>query len=217
MIYVGLDMSLTCTGVCVLDNSLEPVSLGADSLVFCYQPRGGLVGVPRLLWYAEEVDKLLLRLTTRFPGEEIMVAVEDYAFDARNASAHIGELGGVVKTTCYNRLKQAPLPFSPGAVKKFATGKGNSPKSVMVVSVFKKWKLDVSDFGKAAEDAADAIAVAKLLGSYDQWKKGHYAPQNKTEAEVFGAKDAVKVKKAKAARTKTSVKDILAEFPEPPK
>lgn len=51
--------------------------------------------------------------------------------------------------------------FRPTEIKKFTTGKGNSPKPFIVKEVFKRW-----GFETLILDVADAFAIAKYLENY---------------------------------------------------
>lgn len=62
------------------------------------------------------------------PGD--LVAMEGYAFGAKGLVFHIGECGGIIKNRMWaNGIRFEVVP--PTALKKHATGKGNSDKSGM--------------------------------------------------------------------------------------
>jgi len=73
-----------------------------------------------------------------------VVLIEGYAYAAHNRAHQVGELGGVIRL----ELWRAGVPFveiAPPVLKKYATGKGNSPKPELRMALYKRTGLDVSD------------------------------------------------------------------------
>ena len=72
------------------------------------------------------------------------------------------ELHGVLKLFCEeNKIEYRA--FSPGEIKKFATGKGNSNKQAMVLAANTKYNVTVID-----DNQADAMHIFYLTKSYYQ-------------------------------------------------
>lgn len=98
--------------------------------------------------------------------EPDLVAIEDYAYGAGQGAHQIGELGGLLRLTLWDFM----IPFkcySPGTIKKFATGKGNAKKSDMLEAskgLFKQWTPGKDS--TTEEDLVDAYYTA-LLGESD--------------------------------------------------
>ena len=130
---IGLDLSLTSTGICV-DGVAESLS-------------SQLKGVERLADLAEQVCE---RVSST---PHAVVCVEGYSFGSRNSQAHaIGELGGVVRY----RLWQLGIPvvdIPPTCRAKFATGRGNAGKDEMIASVSQRGHRPCDD------NEADALAI----------------------------------------------------------
>jgi Holliday junction resolvasome RuvABC endonuclease subunit len=85
------------------------------------------------------------------------VAMEGYAFGSQMANM-LGELGGMVKLSLLD-FGIYPLIVPPTNLKKYVTGKGTGvPKSQMLLYVYKKWEVDITD-----DNAADSYALAKLV------------------------------------------------------
>ena len=60
---------------------------------------------------------------------------------------------GILTEWCeLNNIPYTSVPV--GTIKKFATGKGNAPKSAMIEAVYMKWGV-VTD----SDDEADAVAL----------------------------------------------------------
>jgi crossover junction endodeoxyribonuclease RuvC len=110
-----------------------------------------------------------------------LVVLEDFAFGAAFKAHEIGAMGFMVRHKLW-RLFLPYCPVAPATLKKWTTGHGNSPKDLMIKSVFQRWGHDVDD-----NNCADAIGLAyiglALTGSWlptidpqrevvrDLWKK----------------------------------------------
>lgn len=114
MRIIGLDLSLTCAGVCS-DNGprvLKP-------------PRHHDRGMERLAWFKDQLSFA--------HAHDAFVLIEGYSFNSRQGGEHLGELGGVIRL----QLFEQGIPFveiSPAALKKVATNKGNANKDAMVAT-----------------------------------------------------------------------------------
>jgi crossover junction endodeoxyribonuclease RuvC len=117
---VGIDASLTSTGIVVLN----------EGYVYTDTIQRKSTGVERLIEIRE-----LVRLAVS--GADL-VAIEGYAFARPNQAHQIGELGGVLRVM-FHEEKIKYIEAAPSAVKKFATGKGNAKKEDVVLSVYKRW------------------------------------------------------------------------------
>lgn len=145
--FVGLDMSLTSSGICVKTGSaLRVETIRTD-------PRTCGCDLARLRHISNEVMR-------RIPKDVRMICIEDF-FTPSNpfqigAAIGLAMLGATVRLALY----EAGMPFyviAPSQLKKFATGKGAGQKSIVVREVFKRWGLDVKD-----DNQADACVLAHL-------------------------------------------------------
>lgn len=112
---VGLDLSLTATGICTAG--------GAG----VFKPRS--TGMERLHAIASFV-------AARVSDGDVVV-IEGYSFGSKgNAMFNLGELGGVVRLDLYKSgISFVDVP--PSVLKKFATGNGNANKAAMVLAAGK--------------------------------------------------------------------------------
>jgi len=113
----------------------------------------------------EFVSKWLLQrivyLRHKF-GVPAYVGIEGYAMNKKsNRFSDLCELGGAVKLGLF----QNNIPYqvyAPPTLKKVFTGKGNAKKPQMIAACESLTGIDLSAYGKSAEDLADAILIAKM-------------------------------------------------------
>lgn len=141
---LGLDLSLTATGW---------------ALVWDGSPRWGVIKsksreVKRL---AEIRNGVLDILNQTQPS---LAVIEGYSYGSHQGMAGLAELGGVIRLL----LLDMAIPFivvAPATNKKFATGKGNAEKDLMLKRVFQHWGADMSN-----NNEADAFALAQFGRCY---------------------------------------------------
>lgn len=130
---MGLDLSLTATGVALPDGTTRLVK----PPVCCNR------GMRRLRWIREKILGMV------YANQVTHVAVEAYSFGSRNSHAHaLGELGGVVRLA----LAEAGIPYidvPPSSLKKYATGKGNATKELVLVHAVRRLGYPGSDNNEA--------------------------------------------------------------------
>lgn len=154
--YVGIDASLNGTGLALL--SLMPAG---HRLVETrtLEPPKGLVGTPRLVWLR---DNFLLWLRSRTILRVEGIGLEAYSYGSTNQAHQMGEWGGVLRTMIY----EMGLPLrilSPNGLKKFATGKGNTPgKAPVILALFKQTGLDLSHSDNETDAAWLAFAAMEV-------------------------------------------------------
>lgn len=92
------------------------------------------------------------------------VAIEGYAVGTKSHAHAMGEAGGVARLVLADWFDGAEVGFphvvAPSTLKKYATGKGNADKALILVSLFKRWDVDFAD-----NNIGDAYAIARM--AYD--------------------------------------------------
>ena len=141
MKVIGLDLSLTNTGFAYITQ---------DSYT-TYSIKSKLKGVARLNEIYNEVKSKLRDCD--------LVVIEGYGFGSQKAHS-LGELGGLIKFLLYNE-KYKVMIVPPTVLKKFLTGKGNSDKSIMMMTTYKKYGVEITD-----DNQVDAYVLAKLGQMY---------------------------------------------------
>lgn len=165
---VGLDLSLTSTGVAV----------GSTTRTIAVSHKGP----ERLMAIAHQVSTLLSTLS------KPAVVLEGYSMASRNSQAHAtGELGGVIRVTLHSeRVPYVVVP--PTCRAKFATGRGNASKSEVVSAVSARTGLIWS--GPGADDQCDAwilqeMGLAWLQESRFDWPKLNLSALEKIDWSPF--------------------------------
>lgn len=141
---LGLDLSLTATGW---------------ALVWEGSPRWGVIksksrGVKRL----SEIRNAVLDILNQ--TQPSLAVIEGYSYGSHQGMAGLAELGGVIRLL----LLDMAIPFivvAPATNKKFATGKGNAEKDLMLKRVFQHWGADMNN-----NNEADAFALAQFGRCY---------------------------------------------------
>lgn len=167
--FVGLDLSLTSTGVAILRR--EGQGWGTPELHVIREK----VSKPTPLYKVERLGTILSRLQglNVFGPDVALLALEDYAYGISshetNCVFQLGELGGVVRLQLLNT--HTPFLTVPiGTNKKFATGNGAADKSLVASKIAALWGIPLSSF--PTNDASDALSLAtvaayKHLGNLD--------------------------------------------------
>jgi len=144
MNVVGIDPSLTSTGVAHADGqfTIKWPGKGVDRLDDVY--RRVISGA---IWPDEAPD---------------LVVIEGYAHGRGHQAHQMGELGGVIRLA----MRHAGVTFldvAPPSLKKYATGKGNAGKELVLVEAVKRLGYDGS-----STDEADAMWLRQIgLALYD--------------------------------------------------
>lgn len=144
MLY-GLDLSLTATGFA----SAAP---GTSPAVETIKLKN-LADEARL---AAITDAVLQRM--KAPK---LVAIEGLALGSRTGlSAERCALHYMVRVALY----ESKVPFlivAPNSLKKFATGKGNAEKNVIIREVYRRWGIEAAD-----DNQADAAVLAQIARAW---------------------------------------------------
>jgi crossover junction endodeoxyribonuclease RuvC len=147
MLVLGIDQSLTCTGV---------FWFGSVEEGWCEIEPGSRRGADRLLFIRNE---FLETLSGRKPD---LVALEGYSYASRGKVFELGEVGGVIKMT----LAQLHIPHivvAPVQVKKFATGHTTAEKEDMVAAMNQRFQYN---WALEKHNVADAAALACVAEAY---------------------------------------------------
>jgi Holliday junction resolvasome RuvABC endonuclease subunit len=155
--YVGLDMSLSGTGVCILTGNeikVETIKTKPDD-------------------FSNDLERLkyiVAKVMERIPNTTSMICMEDFFTPGNSA-----QIGSAIKlamlgTTMRLALYDKGLPFwtiAPTQLKKWITGSGASQKSLIIMSVFKVYGREVKD-----DNQADSMVLAHIAKALDESSVG---------------------------------------------
>lgn len=142
-LFCGLDLSLTGTGIVVIDR--------AGAVIFKKVLKNKLKGMERLKFIRNEIADVYKKHEIQF------TCVEGYSMGSHAGRAFdIGELGGVIKLALWSK----GIPYHlvpPTQVKRYVTGKGNCQKNMIIMAVYKEWGHEAKD-----DNEADSLALSHI-------------------------------------------------------
>lgn len=161
MVVISFDLSLSSTGWCVSAGAPPPA---IEWGVFTPPSKHDLTRIDYLARQCAECAR---------PAD--LVVMEDFAFGSRDAYAReIAGLSYMVRHWLWKHNKPLVL-VAPASLKKFATGKGNAEKSLVLKTVYQKWGSDCGN-----DNEADAVALAHIGLTF----AGIESPRNEPERQV---------------------------------
>ena len=152
MIYIGIDPSLTGTGIVVLDeqgNVLDKVCISTKAR-------------QKIEERYDVVMKGVYDVLANMPEGDQGIAIEGLSFGSKGSS--MLELAGLHYLIRY-RLFFHGIFFSvvpPQTLKKFVCGKGNVKKEQMLLQTYKRWGLEFQD-----NNICDAYCLARYAMEND--------------------------------------------------
>jgi Holliday junction resolvasome RuvABC endonuclease subunit len=160
--YLGLDLSLTGTGVVVLN--------AEDRVEYAATLKSKLKGMERLLFIRNIVEDTIIKWNPK------LICVEGYSMGSSAGQAFsIGELGGVIKLLLHE-MQHYPYLIPPTRLKKFITGGGKAEKDMIMMKVFQRWGWEAGDNNQS--DSYGLAKIAQALG-------GAMGVLNKAQQEVI--------------------------------
>jgi len=189
-IIIGIDPSLTSTGIVVLQNGKVETAVTTKD-----QPELGTIIRVR------EIIKRIYKSITDLSNEEgcrdpNLIVIEGFSLGSKgNSIFETAYLGWRIREEL-EQLKLQKLPWievTPTQLKKFATGKGMGKKELILLQVYKRWGVEFSD-----NNQADAFILAKIGEAYLNGMEGLTSFQAEVICELQGGK--VKKVKKKVAK-----------------
>jgi Holliday junction resolvasome RuvABC endonuclease subunit len=184
--FVGLDVSLSNTGLCIIDQK------GKVKLLTSKQTKleTELVNdrINRCSYLGTVITQSVQAVATELCKDHIgCVAIESYSFASKGRLAQLIEAGYAVRS-CFWDTKM--IEVAPIQLKKFILGKelmkkakGKEAKSIMIREVFKKYGLDIDN-----DDENDAFLLANIaLLYYNVKNKNKPKDMFKYQEEVIEA------------------------------
>lgn len=131
MNVVGLDLSLTGTGIATAEGTWTVVTAATDGPL-----------EERL----DHIVTFILRYASLGPLDDHLVVIEDFVTRSPGASL-LAMVHGVVRHWLYVDI-DGPIPVAlvpPATLKKYATGKGNATKPDMRMALYQRVGIDLRD------------------------------------------------------------------------
>ena len=170
MIVVGIDPSLTGTGIIVLRNG-EP----GKALTTKNEPKLGTIERVRRIY--EQINNVIENLSTCYVNAYIgdmrmirweppsLIVIEGFSYGSKGRGVFdIAYLGWRIREELERYRTEDDIPWlevSPSHVKQFATGKGNANKEIVLQQVYKRWGVELTD-----NNQADAYVLAQIGRAY---------------------------------------------------
>lgn len=158
IISVGIDPSLTGTGVVILRDGRVEISetlLNHANLPMIERVGKITLGIANLihdacLGFKPTIDRAI-------------AAIEGFSYGSKGKSVFdIGYLGWRIREDLYKFYSTLPyIDVPPTSVKKFATGSGNAAKELILQQVYKRWGVEFHD-----NNQADAFVLAQIGHAY---------------------------------------------------
>jgi Holliday junction resolvasome RuvABC endonuclease subunit len=190
MRIIGLDLSITATGYCIVDEEKKMI----DSGVVTTAPKDFSSDIERF-------DKIATDIFSKV-GEHCCDAafIENYAYAARGNLARIAELNGIIKHDFFCTWSLAPgeklFVVAPSTLKKYIIGKGIGEKSLILKCVLTKWGVDIDN-----DNIADAYGLARVGVDFLRYHKDDtYTCKHKYEDEcvvAIGKQNGIKLERRK--------------------
>lgn len=143
--YLGIDLSLSATGVAVLAEA------GNIFLTIATSPREPI---------SQRLEKIADALVVIARGHQPALIVAEAQAFAKFGVAALGEVHGAVKYAFRKAEVQVPVYVAPTTLKKFATGSGKAEKSDIKMAIFERWGVKLTD-----NNQADAYILARIAGA----------------------------------------------------
>lgn len=150
MITIGIDSSLTGTGLVVLDDDKI-----VEQRLIISKPTGKdpLSEMLRIMTIVEDIENSIIMFKPK------LATMEGIAMGARGAITQLSGLNYLIR----RMLVAHGVSFvivAPTSLKKFVTGKGIGPKDVMMLEVYKKYGVSIPE-----NNICDAFGLARM--AYD--------------------------------------------------
>jgi len=160
--YLGLDLSLTGTGIVVLDAAGKVIKSSTIKTQF--------KGMMRLTYIRNQIAGVIDLYQPK------TICIEGYSMGSRAGQAFsIGELGGVIKAFLYE-VGYTTYLIPPSRLKKFIVGGGRAEKDMIMMKVYKNWGWEPSD-----NNVADAYGLCRIAMELAKPSNG----LNKAQQEVI--------------------------------
>lgn len=228
MRILGLDLSITSPGFCIMDVDEKYEIVNIDLHGFTKTDKWVWDGDGLIIHKVpKEYDShpphyrpfMIYEIMKPYLKDVDYIAIEDYAFGAKGKVFDIAESSGALKNIFYS-MKIPMKKFPPMTVKQCATGSGGADKVMMGLafsaSGLKKfvnsYLFELPEYNNPQEDLIDACYMANTLRielcyrEHGAFPANLYMPEANCTSAILQGK--------KGAKTKPSIEHPIIEFGE---
>ena len=188
MLIIGIDPSLTSTGIVVLRDGKVELAVTTKN-----KPELGTIDRVRLIY-----ERIVCVAESLTDGEKWqapdLIVIEGFSYGSKGRSVFdIAYLGWRIREELEWLKEQDNIPWlevPPSQLKKFATGQGNANKEIILQQVYKRWGVEFSD-----NNQADAYVLAQIGRAYLGGMDDLAAFQQEVIANLKGEKPKKKPRK----------------------
>ena len=188
MLIIGIDPSLTSTGIVVLRDGKVELAVTTKN-----KPELGTIDRVRLIY-----ERIVCVAESLTDGEKWqapdLIVIEGFSYGSKGRSVFdIAYLGWRIREELEWLKEQDNIPWlevPPSQLKKFATGQGNANKEIILQQVYKRWGVEFSD-----NNQADAYVLAQIGRAYLGGMDDLAAFQQEVIANLKGEKPKKKTRK----------------------
>ena len=161
MIVIGIDQSLSNTGISVIKRGEKPLYFSIVT--------GQMRGIKRLDYITKQMIEIISGVCKDNIGEDVVICREDYAYGAKGDVFNLGELGGCIDLTLYNKvnmnssskIKYYHIP--PNSWKLLVLGSGQVKKDTQYLLTVYNKTGEKFDNDNIADSFMIALAIEKML------------------------------------------------------
>lgn len=161
MLILAIDPSLTATGIVVLRNGQVETAVTTKN-----RPELGTIERVRAINHRtiDIIENLKTEEEAEWQAPDLIV-IEGFSYGSTGRKLFdIAYLGWRIREELERLREQDNIPWievPPTQLKRFATGKGNANKEIILQQVYKRWGVELSD-----NNQADAFVLAKIGEAY---------------------------------------------------
>ncbi len=191
MITMGIDPSLTSTGIVVLRD-------GEIEIAQTTQNRPELGTIYRVHLILHQIIGRLNDINDTYKPElsqaPDLIVIEGFSYGSKGRSVFdTAYLGWRIREELERLKNSANTPWievTPSQLKKFATSQGTAPKEIILQQIYKRWGVELHD-----NNQGDAFVLAKIGEAYLGNRGGWTVNQQEIIAALKGEKPAKKPRK----------------------
>ena len=174
-LFLGLDLSLTGSGICIIDENYE--------IIFKTKLTTKQFGVERLFILEQQLQKVLNTYNENIK----LCAIESPSFNSGKGEGSggrlfdIGEWNGPVKLNLFKRGLDFVVA-SPLQLKKFIIGKaekGSFTKDLIMLDIYRKYGVEIRE-----NNIADAYVLSRIAHDFFMKPKGLSKAENEVLAKM---------------------------------